>query len=238
MKIRTCFILLFSLFAFYPVFSQELEMDTLVALQSRSRIIETTESMVNGTQSALMVVLEITDKKLADKVWKNFMKDYRGKTKRVKGGKENLTVVDIVGINGVSPINVYSRSETGMDGYVEMIVWFDLGDEFLSYNRRAQYEEAEKMLLKYALECKVENTSNELKDAEKKLKSLENEMDKLTRLNMNYHRDIEDAERKIEEAKQNIVKNEELQGDTTQKIELQKELVEEINRRLSGLRGN
>ena len=229
---------LFLFFAFHPLFSQEPVKEDAMPPPQVSRVIETTESMSSGANSALMVILEVTDEKLVDKVWKDFMKDYGGKTKKVRGGKEKLTVVDIVGINGVNPINIYSRSETGMDGYVEQIVWFDLGEEFLSSDRRAQYNEAEKVLLKFAYTCKVENTRNELKEAEKKLKSLDKEMDKLTRQNMGYHKDIEDAERRIAEAKENILKNEEQQLDTTQKVDLQKELVEEISRRLSGLRGN
>ncbi len=237
MKVISLFFSLFLLLASHSVFGQEVELEAPVP-QMKSRVIETSESMSEGTNTALMVILEVTDERLVDKVWKNFMKDYGGKTKRVRGSKENLTVTEIVSINGVTPINIYSRSETGMDGYIEQIVWFDLGEEYLSYNLRSKYEEAEKMLLKFALECKVENTQIELKEAEKKLKSLEGDLDKLTRQNMGYHKDIEDAERRIEEAKLNIVRNEELQGDTTQKIELQKELVEEINRRLSGLRGN
>ncbi len=237
MKVDSLFFSLFLLLASQSVFGQEVELEA-PAPQMKSRVIETSEPMSEGTNTALMVILEVTDERLVDKVWKNFMKDYGGRTKRVRGSKENLTVTEIVSINGVTPIKIYSRSETGMDGYVEQIVWFDLGEEYLSYNLRSKYEEAEKLLLKFALECKVENTQIELKEAEKKLKSLEGDMDKLTRQNMGYHKDIEDAERRIEEAKLNIVRNEELQGDTTQKIELQKELVEEINRRLSGLRGN
>jgi hypothetical protein len=209
------------------------------SLALKSQVFESEEAMINGTQTALVVTLEVTDAKLADKVWKNFMKDYNGKTKGVKGGKEDLTTgAEMVGINGVNPLSIYSRSSSSTNGYVEMIVWFDLGDEYLSGKRRTQYEEAEKLLLKYALECKKEQTQNELDDAEKKLKSLENDQDKLKRLNNGYHKDIEEAERKIEQAKENIVKNEEQQVDTSQKISLQKELVEEIKRRLSNLRKN
>ncbi len=208
-------------------------------LQLKRQVFESEEAMVNGTQPALIVVLETNDTKLADKVWKNFMKDYGGKTKGVKGGKGDLTSgVSIVGINGVNPINIYSRSSIAMGGNAEMVVWFDLGEEYLSSSRRTQYQEAENLLSKYAFECKKEQTQIELNDAEKKLKSLENEQDKLRRLNNGYHKEIQNAERKIEQAKENIVKNEEQQADTGQKIDLQKELVDEIKRRLGDMRNN
>ncbi len=209
------------------------------SLVLRSQVFESQEPMVNGIQNALVVLLETHDTKLADKVWKKLMKDYGGRTKGVKGGKGDLTTgAEIVGINGVNPINIYSRSSLAMDGNVEMVVWFDLGEEYLASTRRNQYQEAEKLLLKYALDCKKEQTQNELNEAEKKLKSLENEQDKLKRLNNGYHKDIADAERRIEQAKENIIKNEAQQEDTSQKLELQKELIEEIRRRLNDLRKN
>lgn len=237
MKFLPLSVFLLASFSSHNAFSQEVNMDDSI-VQHESRVIETAESMNTGINNALMVVLEITDTRLADKVWKDFMRSYGGRVKRVRGGKEKVTVTDIVSINGVSPINIYSRSNTGMDGYVEQVVWFDLGEEFLSSRMQPQYAEAEKILMKYAFECKVQNTRNELKDAEKKLKSLEGDLNKLSRQHISYHQAIEDAERKIAEAKENILKNEEQQGETTQKIELQKELVEEINRRLSVLKEN
>ncbi len=221
--------------------AQEVEMETKPSRQSslivNSKVYQSEEKMVMGTNNALIVVLEVTSEKLVDKVWKDFLKDYGGKTKGAKGGKEDVTTgASIVGIGGVNPLTIYSRTSKNMDGYVELLTWFDLGDEYLSSNRRQNYEEAERMLLKFAHEVKTEGTKQELEDAEKKLKSFESEMSKLQRQNNGYHKEIADAEKKIETAKENIVKNEEQQADSTQKIDLQKQLVEEIKRRLSDLK--
>ena len=222
-------------------FGQEVEMDPVPAKKPtaivNSKVYESEENMVNGSENALIVVLEVTSEKLVERTWKDYMKDYDGKTKGAKGGKEDVTTgASIVGIGGVAPLTIYSRTSKNMDGYVELLTWFDLGDEYLSSSRRQNYEEAEKMLLKFAHEVKMEGTKQELEDAEKKLKSFENEMDKLQRQNNNYHKEIAEAEKKIEIAKENIVKNEEQQADSTQKIDLQKQLVEEIQRRLSDLK--
>lgn len=203
------------------------------------KVSESEESMSLGTHPSLTVTLDFADAKLADKVWKDFMSDYEGKTKKMKGGDENLTAeAEIVGINGVNPLEIYSRSQVVEEGgNVEFTVWFKMGgDEWLSSNRRSQYDEAEKILKKFAFAAKKEHTRLELEDAEKKLKSLDNEMSKLKRQNENYHQAIVEAEKKIELAKENIVKNEEQQGDTTQKIDLQKQLVEEIKRRLAEMK--
>ncbi len=223
------------------VFSQVVDMEPIGTQKNQpsftSKVYESEENMVNGTNNALIVILEVTSEKLVEKTWKDFMKDYGGKTKGVRGGKEDVTTgASIVGIGGVNTLTIYSRTTINMDGYVELLTWYDLGDEYLDGSRKQQYREAEDMLLKFAHEVKVENTKNELDDAEKRLKSYKNDMDKLQRQNNGYHKDIEDAEKKIEQAKENIVKNEEQQADATQKIDLQSQLVEEIKRRLSEMK--
>jgi|GEM_PF-1994588 len=237
--------LLFFCFAIFVEngYSQVVEMDPIPtkkpsATIATSKVYESEESMVMGSKNALIVTLEVTSEKLVERVWKDFMKEYGGKTKGAKGGKEDLTTgASIVGIGGVNELNIYSRTSVNVDGYVELMTWFDLGnDEYLSAERRKNYDEAVAMLLKFAHEVKMEGTKQELEDAEKKLKSFEKEMDKLQRQNTDYHQDIAEAEKKIEIAKENIVKNEQQQADSTQKIDLQKQLVEEIQRRLGDLK--
>lgn len=223
-------------------FSQKVEMEPSTPTktstsQDKSLVYQSDEPMATGTNSALILITEVTSEKLVERSWKDFMKDYNGKTKNVRGSKEDLTSgASIVGINGVNPINIYTRTAINVDGYVELLTWFDLGEEYLDGSRRQQYDEAEKMLLKFAHTVKVEGTSIELEDAEKKLKSFESEMDKLKRQNNGYLKDIEDAEKRIAQAKENIVKNEEQQADSTQKIDLQNQLVDEIKRRLSEMK--
>jgi uncharacterized coiled-coil DUF342 family protein len=90
--------------------------------------------------------------------------------------------------------------------------------------------------MKFAHQCKIEQTNNELGESEKKLKGLEKDLDKLKKDNDGYHKDIADAEKKIAEAKDNIIKNEVQQKDAVEMINLQKQLVEEIKLRLGDLK--
>ncbi len=207
-------------------------------LNKKANIYESDESMSKGIQPAIIVETSSNNEKLVEDVWKKFMKDYGGKTKRSKGGKNEFTTsgAEIVGINGVNTLTVYSSAGTGASGNIEMRLWFDMGEEYLESNRTSQYAEAERMLQKFAHEVKIENTKKELKDAEKKLKGLEGDLKSLQRQNEGYHRDIENYEKKIEEAKENIITNDEQQVDTGKKIELQNQLVDEIDRRLRALR--
>ena len=212
--------------------------DDLVDLNKKANIIESDESMSQGIQNAIIVETSSNDEKLVEGVWKKFMKDYGGKTKKSKGGKNEFTTTgaEIVGINGVNSLTVYSSAGTGTSGNIEMRLWFDMGEEYLESNRTSQYAEAERMLQKFAHEVKIENTKQELKGAEKTLKGYKGELKSLINKNEGYHRDIANYEKKIEEAKENIITNDQQQVDTNQKIELQMQLVDEIDRRLRALR--
>jgi hypothetical protein len=210
----------------------------LLPQSGKSQVFQSDEHMSQGTNPALVVEIDVQDSKLVEKVWKNFMKDYGGKTKKAKRGEWLTTGADIVGVNGVTPMNIYAKTESGADGNITHTVWFDLGDSYLESNRKEAYSEAEKMLLIFAQECKIENTDQELNDADKKLRSLENDLNRLQRQNSGYNKEIEQAEKRIEQAKENITKNEEQQTDTAEKINLQKELLDEIKQRLNDLKKN
>lgn len=214
------------------------ELSANLDINSKASIYESDESMSKGIQNAIIVEVASTNEKLVETVWKKFIKDYGGKTKRSKGGKNEYTTTgaEIVGINGVNALTVYSSSNTGASGNIEMSIWFDMGEEYLESGRASQYAEAERMLQKFAHEVKITNTKEELRMAEKKLKSMENDLKSLKRQNEGYHKDIENYEKKIEEAKESIITNVEQQDDSTKKIELQNMLVDEIDRRLRSMR--
>ncbi|TAK39769.1 MAG: hypothetical protein EPO28_10535 [Saprospiraceae bacterium] len=221
------YFLLFSLLSFL-----------LLPQSGQSQVYQSDENMSQGTNPALVVEIEVPDSKLVENVWKDFMKSYGGKTKKSKNGEWLTTGADIVGVNGVAPMSIYAKTSSGSDGNVQHTVWFDRGDSYLESDQKKEYEEAEKMLLAFAQECKIENTSRELSAAEKKLRSLENDASRLIRQNEGYHKDIEQAEKRIEQAKEDIAKNEEQQADTAEKVSLQKELLEEIKQRLKDLKKN
>ncbi|MEZ4955445.1 MAG: hypothetical protein R2825_17925 [Saprospiraceae bacterium] len=257
-KLPLLFLLVFLLFAQIGISQNEVELDEIQPeapptttpavdmnagkiesdVNNKAHIYESDESMSKGIQNAIIVETVSKDEKLVEDVWKKFIKDYGGKTKKSKGGKNEFTTTgaEIVGINGVNSLNVYSSAGTGASGNIEMRIWFDMGEEYLESNRTSQYAEAERMLQKFAHEVKIENTKEELKTAEKDLKNYESELKSLRNKNESLHKDIENYEKKIEEAKENIITNEEQQLDTGKKIELQGQLIEEIDRRLRSLR--
>ncbi|MCR9286546.1 MAG: hypothetical protein NXI23_04050 [Bacteroidetes bacterium] len=192
-------------------------------------ISEGARSMSQGVNNAYTLDLPDAGDKLVQKLWKDFIKDYKGKVKKVKKSDDWLAEgCKIASINGSQGVNVYSRTEKSGDGS-EHMVWFDLGDG----NYLSSGKDANKILDSFAHQVKKELVRLELEDEEKHLKQLQGELKKLVRLNENYHKDIEKAEQAIVKAKENIKVNLQEQENSQGLIESQKEAVEAVKKRLS-----
>ncbi|RMG85505.1 MAG: hypothetical protein D6714_05850 [Bacteroidetes bacterium] len=199
-----------------------------ISLQAQE-VSEGDRSMSQGVNHAYILKLPDAEPKLVQKLWKDFIKDYKGRVKKVKKSDDYLAEgCKIPDINGSSPVNVYSRIEKNGAGS-EVIVWYDLGDGNFLSNEGA----ADRMLNAFALFVKKEQTKMELEAEQKELKQLENELKKLAKANENYHKEIEKAEEAIRKAKENIEINLKEQENTKAQIEAQKEVIEEVRKRLS-----
>lgn len=198
-----------------------------------AQISEQEKSMSVGVYNSLTLELPDTARKFAENLWKKYLKQFKGKTRRNKKAKEYFTENgNLVGIGSVNMYSHLSGSKTSTD----VTVWIDLGDDYLnSYTHSDQYTEAEKMLMYFALEVTREKIKIELEEEEKRLSKLNKKLKKLERANDNYHRDIRVAEEKIKKAENNIKENEVSQEESRSSIELQKAAVEAVKKRLSDL---
>lgn len=206
------------------------------AVRLQGQITESTRSMNMGSQNALILEIPNADDKLVEKWWKQYMKDYDAKTKRVKGSDEELSDdADIPGIGAGNTVDVYSLTERSGNG-VRQVVWFDLGGAFLSSQMHGdRYVEGEKFMMRFGLYVTKEMIQIELKEEEKRMKDLESDLKKLQRDNEKLHEDIADYERRIEEAKAGIEQNLLDQKAREKDIESQQNVIEEVKKKLSEL---
>ena len=200
------------------------------SLSLNAQISEQSKTMSQGVQNALILELPDTDDKFIDKLWKKYLKSFKG-GKSKKNKKQNEVFTDNIKISSLGngePIDLYSRTtELGDD--VELTLWVDLGGAYLSSSDHpAEYLEGEKLLMRFALEVTKEKIKIEIGKEEDKLKGLEKTQKKLVRANDNYHRDIEQAKEKIKKAEKNIEENEADQENTKKLIEDQKEVVRKV----------
>lgn len=203
---------------------------------SYAQVMEETRVMSTGSQPALTIVLQGADGKFVDAAWKEYMKPY-GKISRVKSSKENVASdIQILDIGGVNRLKVYSLSEEVGDG-TKMIVWFDLGPGFISSEAYPkEYVAGVKFLKDFADKVKLDMITEELEAQQKVLSKAESNLTKLQRDNDNYHKIIEDSKKRIAQAEADIEKNLTDQQLAQKEIELQKDAVKEVEKRLNECR--
>jgi len=202
----------------------------------QAQITEEARNMVKGMNNALILELPDTEQRLVKKWWSSYMKDYDSRPKRVKGGDELLSAgADIIAIGGSNGVDIYSRLEQ-IGTMTINIVWFDLGEGegyLSSKGDNGKYIEGEKFLMRFALFVTKEKIKLELIEEEKEMKQLTNDLTKLEREKTSYEREIEQAKERIKRAEANIVTNLESQDKAKGDIENQKEVIEDVKKRLS-----
>lgn len=192
-------------------------------------------SMSLGPQNAYYIEVDGADKKMAEKTFEEFIKDY-GKLKENKKAKESfLMSTKIPVINGTSPVDLYVKFEEGKNQSTTY-VWVDLGGKFVSSEENpSQSASVKQFMYDYYIALKKKVINEELKSEEKTLGNLEKDMKKLMDKNEDYHNDIEKAKQKIAEAEKNIEKNIVDQENKTKEIESQKVSVDAVVEKLNNL---
>jgi hypothetical protein len=202
-----------------------------------AQLYEKAVPMSEGSNNALTLTLPRISVKDAEKVWQQYMDDfYDSKAKWNRKTKEwIITDADIVALGRGKTIDMYTTFDKSGDG-VSVNLWVDLDGDFLTSRAYPdRYTDAEKLMMRYALEVAKASVQEELDNEAKELDRMETDMRKLKNANERYHRDIERAQDAIKKAEEDIVKNVREQEDTLKKIELQKELLEQIRRKLNDL---
>ncbi|MBR9919814.1 MAG: hypothetical protein GYB31_03180 [Bacteroidetes bacterium] len=197
---------------------------------------EETRSMSEGVNHALVLSMEMTDVKLAEDHWSDYLKDYGSKPKKVKGSDELLSDdADIPGIGAGNTVDVYVTFEE-VGNNVDVTVWFNLGGAYLnSKDHPSRFEDAMRFLDRYVLSVSKDVVKEELKLEEDRLKDLEKELDKLEKEKSKFEDDIAEAEERIRQAKADIKENESEQTNRQREIENQNKVIEAVKKRLKDL---
>ena len=192
-------------------------------------------SMSRGNNDAIILELPTADEKLVSDLWPDWLKDnYKVKTKKVKKSKGELQSLNfsIPGVSTGGKVDMYSTVRQSGGGS-ELIVWIATTDGYVSPELgRDRYLEAEKMLMRYALNVSRAQIELQIEEEEKALKDLEKELEKLAKDKEKLEDDIADAERAIEKARSDIENNLGDQDAKRREIEEQIERIEATKRKL------
>lgn len=190
--------------------------------------------MTQGSKNSLTVDLPKTSLKEAEKLWKDYAKQFKGETKKDKKTDEWLTDnAMIAAIGGANTIDMYVKFTESGD-MTTLGLWIDLGGAYVDSKGFAdKYAEAEKILQNFVLSVQREQTKKQLEDQQDDLKKMEKAERKLVDKNADLVKDIENWKKKITQAEADIQTNLKQQEEQKVKIEAQKKLVDEINKKLT-----
>lgn len=204
-----------------------LTMLLLAGSQVTAQISASNMSMSQGSHEVMILELPGADDKMVAKLWTDFAKDeFKGKTKRDRKSKEMQTLnVDIPGVSAGSKVDMYAKVNERGNGS-ELMVWIGSNDGWVNPRTLPdRYVEAEKMLMRFALDVTKAQIALEVEEEEDRLKDLEKELDNLRKDKEKYERNIEKAKEEIAKMEAAIVENEKNQEDKEKEIEEQEEVV-------------
>ncbi|MBP7821383.1 MAG: hypothetical protein KA010_00575 [Saprospiraceae bacterium] len=201
---------------------------------SQSIIKEELRSMTTGNNNSFSIAIKGVDKKLVDKEWENFVKEYKGKTKRNK--KTGIYFTDnayIVGLGGANTVDLYASSAIVADSIV-LTLWVDLGGSYLnSKDHLDKIIEVQNFLKRFSVKVRRITIEQLISDEEKKYKKLESNLDKLKNENENLRRDIDKAQKVIRDSEGGIIKNDQEAESTKKALDAQSTLILSIKKKLA-----
>lgn len=206
-------------------------------LETTAQVHEEMKKMSLGTRNALVITIPNVSKKLAANIWKSYTKDfYDSKTKWDRKKDEWVTSnADIVALGMGNKVNLYAITEEKKDD-VLFSLWIDTGNAFINEaDHPERYREAEKLVMRYALELAQAKIKLDMKEEDKKLGKMRSNFKKLVSSQARFEKEIEKAKSAIKKAEENIVKNKKEQKDSEKAIEAQEKLIETIRKKLNDL---
>ncbi len=209
---------------------------TIISCSIQAQIVETEKAMNTGVNTALVLEIPDSDKKIVEKVWKSFAKGFDARVKKIKKSDELLTESpSLAGFSEAGLQNIVVRFEQNGES-VEFYSWFELRDQYLnSYNFPDEFDEAQKLLLNFGLEVAKEYTLMELESEEKTLKKMDSDLKRLVKEKESYEKSIEDYKKRIIDAEANIENNLVEQERLNLNIESQGETIEVVKKKLANL---
>ena len=196
--------------------------------QEQLRVMEAPKTMTEGINNSLVIDLWNVDEKMAIKEWRNYVKQFKGKTKREKKMKHWFTDNAKIKTLSSNTVDIYAWFEENKKNKVTTATfWFNLGGAYVSSQLDpAQYGAAVKFLLDFKGSLDLVEAEDEMAFQEKALKSLEDDLKKMEKDNEDYHQKIKNAEKLIAEMKIEIQKNLNEQEAKKVDIDNQRKMVE------------
>jgi hypothetical protein len=200
---------------------------------SNAQVIEEESTMSEGVNNAFIIVLNNANTKVAEDVWKDYIKRF-GKTKRDRKSKEWRS--ESIIIPAISPtlyVNLTVRFED-LSNSSRAYAWFKMDGNYITSEMNVDEARGIKVFLEdFEVEAEKAVVQQELDDEAKTLNDLEKDLEKLIKKNEGFHKDIEKAKEEILKAENNIESNLEEQDKKREEIEAQREKMGDVQKKLN-----
>ena len=135
-------------------------------------------SMNLGVNNGFTLDLADYDYKFTSSTWRDYLKEFKGKTKKIKRSSELFTDDATISYLSSNTIDLYSKVDKSGGGST-LEVWFDLGGAFLSTEVHEEAAEGVALFMDgFKKKLNVESIKLELNSEQKELKSLESKLKK------------------------------------------------------------
>lgn len=231
--ILTCCLLFCSVAALFAQSDSDQKDFTAKGAALEQVVVKEGMQLINDrSQNALTMAIPSASNKKCEEVWKEFSKDFNGKTRKDK--KTNLYFSDDASLTKLSgnAVDVYAKFDGSGSGTI-VTVWFDLGGSFLASEQHEDaYQAADQLIRDYASAVKKSIAEDYVKEQEKVFKILEKDLEKLGKDNESYRKKIEEAKKLIAEMEQNIQQNLKDQEKKQEEIKTQGKVVEQAKEKV------
>lgn len=210
---------------------------SLVWSFSDAQVMESSKTMSKGAQSSISIEIPDVNPELTEDVFKDYFKNYRGKTKKDKKLNEWFSDdAKVPAIANGAPIDIYSKIE-GAGSKTMVTMWVDLGQGFISSGTYpGEYAAATKLLTDFGKQVRISSAENDLAAMDKDAKKLDNDLKRLKRDNDDLHKEIDKCNDKIKQAQNDIVKNEDDQKAKQKAIVDQSSKMDQAKAKLADLK--
>lgn len=202
-------------------------------LQSQLSLAQNDSGLPKGINNSLSTEVENVSRKDAERIWKDLVKKFDGKTKKGKNNAWYTEKVDVPQLGSEGSVKMFMTINE-KDKVAKTIFTVSKDGEFINYdNSPEEAQEVEKIYREYVYELKKKSYANESKNEEDELKDLNKDLEKLEKDNKKYHDEIEKCKKKIAEMESKITRNLDDQEMKKEEIVKQKSTVEAVHDKIS-----
>lgn len=197
------------------------------------QIKESIDRNSQGLHNSFSIVLQQVDHKLANQLWRDYIKKYGGKYKWDRKALEHQISGAIIGnISPNIPIDLIATVKTLGHDQV-LTVWVFANNEWVESQKHPEWFEAiELQLQHFAKEVSREKLKLQIKEEERNLSKIESDLQRLIKKKESLEQEIEKAKKRIEEAEREIILNLEEQSKTNVRLNTQKSDLEALRQKL------